>query len=178
MECDFCNKLFSTKPNLVAHQKTAKYCLEIQGKTNDQFKCRYCEKVFTCQQRLIDHTESSCKMKDKTNYEQEILKIKEEFLLYKKQEKIRSKEKDVLYDQQLKEKDLKFSTLEKSFNEKDVYISKLETKIEKLEAKIEKMGEKLEAKLEKFEDAVVTNMAATTSKFYDEEEDEIKAYKD
>ena len=137
MECEFCKKTFSTKPNLVAHQKTAKYCLEIQGKTNDQFKCRYCEKVFTCQQRLIDHTDSACKMKDKTNYEQEILKIKEEFSLYKKQEKIRSKDKDV-------------------------YISKLESKIEKLEAKLEKIGEKLEAKLEKFEDAVVTNMAATT----------------
>jgi hypothetical protein len=101
-------------------------------------------------------------MKDKTKYEQEILKIKEEFSLYKKQEKIRSKEKDVLYDQKLKEKDLQLSTLEKSFNDKDAYISKLETKIEKLESKLEKIGEKLEAKLEKFEDAVVTNMAATT----------------
>jgi hypothetical protein len=101
-------------------------------------------------------------MKDKTKYEHEILKIKEEFLLYKKQEKIRSKEKDLLYDQKLKEKDLKFSTLEKSVNDKDAYISKLESKIEKLETKLEKIGEKLEAKLEKFEDAVVTNMAATT----------------
>ena len=146
MECEFCKKTFSTKPNLVAHQKTAKYCLEIQGKTNDQFKCRYCEKVFTCQQRLIDHTDSACKMKDKTNYEKEILKIKEEFSLYKKQEKIRSKDKDA-------------------------YISKLESKIEKLESKLEKIGEKLEAKLEKFEDAVVINMAATTSKLYDEDDE-------
>ena len=31
MDCEHCKKTFSNKQNLKAHQKRAKYCLEIQG---------------------------------------------------------------------------------------------------------------------------------------------------
>jgi hypothetical protein len=144
MDCEFCKKTFSSKPNLVAHQKNAKYCLELQGKSNDHFKCNYCEKVFTCQQRLTEHKMSVCKMKDKANYETEISKIKDEFSVYKNQEKNRIQEKDSYYQ------------------EKEAYYQeKLKDKDEKLREKNEYIA-KLEAKLEKFENAVVTNMAATT----------------
>jgi uncharacterized Zn-finger protein len=55
MECEFCKKEFSTKTNLSTHQKTAKYCLELQGKENEKFKCEFCIKLFTSNKRLFDH---------------------------------------------------------------------------------------------------------------------------
>jgi len=67
MNCTFCNKEFSSKSNLVAHQKTAKFCLEIQGKNDKKFECEYCSKKFTQNQSLIDHFHS-CKEKGKKEY--------------------------------------------------------------------------------------------------------------
>ena len=126
MECEFCKKTFSTKPNLITHQKTAKYCLEIQGETNTLFKCEYCEKYFTCNQRLNEHVTNICKIKYKYNYEQEVKKLREEMVLYKKQEKTRLKDKELLFDQQRK-------FFEKTIEDKNDYISKLEAKLEKFE---------------------------------------------
>jgi len=126
MECEFCKKEFSTKPNLVYHQKNAKYCLDIQGKQNTQFKCEYCDKIFTCQQRLNEHVLNVCKLKNKINYEQEIKRIQEEFSLYKKQEKVRIKDKEKQFEQKISDK-------ERLIQEKNEYILKLEAKIEKIE---------------------------------------------
>jgi len=180
MNCEHCEKEFSTKSSLSYHQKTAKYCLEKQGKSNEQYKCSHCEKCFTTLQRLNEHQKQSCKLKDKVNYDQEINRIKDEFGTYKKQEKIKLKEKETFYLQQLKEKetsyqqqlkdkensyqqqlkdkdtysyqkDIQIASIEKALNEKNEYIAKLEAKLEKLEAK-------LDSKLEKLE-SVVTTMA-------------------
>ena len=119
MNCDICQKSFSSISSLNFHKKTAKYCLEKQGKTNDKFKCEYCDKIFTTVQRLSEHTHQTCK-------------------IYRK----------IIDEQQVKEKE---SYHEMILKEKNEYIAKLEANITKLEAK-----------LEKFENAVVTNMAATT----------------
>ena len=83
MNCEHCEKEFSTKSSLSYHQKTAKYCLEKQGKSNEQYKCSHCEKCFTTLQRLNEHQKQSCKLKDKVNYDQEINRIKDEFGTYK-----------------------------------------------------------------------------------------------
>ena len=149
MECEFCKKIFTTKQNLSIHQKTTKYCLDIQGKTNTQFKCDHCQKLFTCQQRLLDHTINVCKTKQKNEYEKELKKVTEELDDYKRQEKTR---KDI--EHVLKEKNIYIETIEEKLREKNEYITKLE------------------AKLEKFENAVVTNMAATSKLYEEDEEDE------
>ena len=61
--CLHCHKKFSTKSNLSAHQKTAKYCLEKQGKDdNGNFDCEFCQKKFRVKQTLIDHYHA-CKEK-------------------------------------------------------------------------------------------------------------------
>ena len=121
MECEFCKKEFSTKTNLSVHQKTTKYCLDIQGKNNNNFKCNLCDKYFTSHQRLSDHL-NVCKLKDKINYEIELKKVQEELSLHKKQEKIRLKEKDRI------------------IQEKNEYILKLEEKIEKYESTLVNMA--------------------------------------
>ena len=54
--CEYCKKEFSTKGNIAAHQKTTKYCLELQGKTlSDDFQCKHCIKKFTTQTNLNEH---------------------------------------------------------------------------------------------------------------------------
>jgi len=128
MECEFCKKIFTTKQNLSIHQKTTKYCLDIQGKTNTQFKCDHCQKIFTCQQRLLDHTINVCKKKQKNEYEKELKKVTDELNHYKKQEKTR---KDI--EHVLKEKNIYIETIEEKLREKNEYIAKLELKLEKLE---------------------------------------------
>jgi hypothetical protein len=160
MNCEYCTKEFSTKSSLSYHQKTAKYCLEKQGKSNEEYKCSYCEKCFTTKQRLDEHKNQSCKLKGKVDYMQEIISLKNELEICKKQEKMKLKDKDSLYQQQLKEKD---SIYQQNLKEKDIYLSNAENiinekneYISKLEAKLEKMEAKLDAKLEKLESTVTT----------------------
>ena len=74
MNCEFCNKVLSSKSSLTYHQKTAKYCLNIQGKNNAdiQYICS-CEKNFNSKHHYESHIKS-CK-KEKNN---ETMKIQEE----------------------------------------------------------------------------------------------------
>lgn len=44
-KCEFCDSSFLRKNTLINHQKTAKFCLDIQGK--DNLKNRYIEKICT-----------------------------------------------------------------------------------------------------------------------------------
>lgn len=68
--CVFCKKEFKTKQNVKTHQKTAKYCLEIQKKLEknkikkekEYFSCEYCGERFTYKHRLYSHY-GSCKEK-------------------------------------------------------------------------------------------------------------------
>ena len=56
MECEFCKNTFSTKGNLLAHQKRSKYCLALQDKKPDKvYKCKYCEREFTLKHSYADH---------------------------------------------------------------------------------------------------------------------------
>jgi hypothetical protein len=174
MQCEFCEKEFSTKSSLVYHQKTAKYCLEKQGKINEKYKCCHCEKCFTTYQRVIEHQNNSCKLKEKIKYEKDIVSVKEELATCKKQEKIRSKEKEAYYQQQIKEKESYYQQQIKEneayylqqIKEKDFYLSTFEEKLkeskdlikDKIEtiSKLEANIEKLEARLEKFEDSILS----------------------
>ena len=95
MECEYCQKVFSTKSNLSSHQKSAKYCLELQGEHKEEknFKCEYCNKVLT-QQKSLDVHIISCKEKKKKN---EMMKDTENSLLIKKLEYENESPRDYTY---------------------------------------------------------------------------------
>lgn len=95
--CDFCKKSFYTKSNLVKHQKTAKYCLKIQGKdTAGLFNCKYCNKkynqkidlqrhILVCKQRMINNATLEKEqiiqsLYDKLKEKEEIIKKHEEHI--------------------------------------------------------------------------------------------------
>ena len=61
MKCEFCNNEFITKASLIHHQKTAKYCIILQGsETHSVFICLKCNKKLSTQNRLYTH-EQTCK---------------------------------------------------------------------------------------------------------------------
>jgi hypothetical protein len=65
MECKFCKNTFSNKQNLNSHQRTAKYCLRIQGKEAQYIhECKKCEKKFSSKKDLKRHM-LSCKSNSK-----------------------------------------------------------------------------------------------------------------
>lgn len=104
--CNFCNKVFTSRNILLQHKNKAKYCLELQGKSQQsRFECKYCEKVLSTSQRLDTHI-ISCKNKKQI----------ESVLIH-----------------QLKEKDIYISSLESTIEKLESTIEKLETKLDKFE---------------------------------------------
>ena len=92
--CEFCNKIFSAKNNLYAHQKKAKFCLEKRGIAPNLIFCRLCNLGFIAKRQLERHllkctfkiTNDKCDIEDvykekmeklKTEKDNEILLIKE-----------------------------------------------------------------------------------------------------
>ena len=108
-KCQYCKKNFTTQGNLIKHQKTTKYCLQIQNDINSteteiiSYPCNYCKKHFTSNYHLNKHNniciekfkqhinELNNKIieKDKEN-EEKIKKMKEE--LYEAHEHIQELE--------------------------------------------------------------------------------------
>lgn len=141
MECTFCKKTFSTKSNLAAHVKTAKYCLEMQGKTEPIFECEFCKKALSQKATLLDHLNSCRERSQKlaenkeVEYKSMIKKLETEISKLKRSDKDTLQKKDEYYQEKIKEKN---NYYEEKLKEKNEYITKLEANIEKLEAKLEK----------------------------------------
>ena len=123
MECEYCNKTFSTKSNLSTHQTTAKYCLAKQGKENANFKCKDCSRTFTVKKILTDHVQV-CKERDRKERE---VKENEYIKTIRKLESENNKlKRNKISQQQLEEKD-------RIIAEKIECIAKLEERLEKFE---------------------------------------------
>ena len=85
MECHYCKNKFTTSKILTTHQKTAKYCIKIQGIKGLTFECDFCKKNFTQKVDLERHY-TICKNKKTKNIENEyIYKLKEKDRLIKEQ---------------------------------------------------------------------------------------------
>ena len=57
-ECQFCKHTFKNRSILNNHQKNAKYCLNIQGKKSEKYKCDFCDKYLSCKYGLKKHLET------------------------------------------------------------------------------------------------------------------------
>lgn len=76
--CNFCNKVFSNSYILKQHQKTAKFCLQLQNNLteniNDNYICEFCNKNYSTKAVLKTHY-ISCKSKKIIEDKEEIEKI-------------------------------------------------------------------------------------------------------
>jgi uncharacterized Zn-finger protein len=115
--CEFCNSEFSRKSNLINHQKTAKFCLGIQGKENKNFTCIYCDKNLTTNSALTLHKQT-CKNKSENNPKELMSENK--------------KLKDSI-DEMVKDTEQKLILKNSEIENYKENIKKLENKIEKLE---------------------------------------------
>jgi hypothetical protein len=85
--CNFCKKSYTSQSNLNNHQKTAKFCLDLQNKlsSGELIRCEYCLKEFATKKYLQQHIEI-CKQKknveqndlkkDLENFKNEIIELK------------------------------------------------------------------------------------------------------
>ena len=122
MECNFCNKKFSTLSSLNNHKATAKYCLKIQNK-DVKFKCLECEKTFTTNNSLTEHKKICKKITTKLS-SKDILIAKQESIIEQLEKQ------DKLYKEQLQKQE-------------DVYkeqLQKQQEQISELQKIIERMG--------------------------------------
>ena len=116
MKCDFCNKEFKNMSSLNYHQKTAKYCLEIQGKeVSNEYKCEYCDKLFSTKYSFNSHIDvcKESKEKDIEKYKNLYENIRTENQTYR----ILLSERDNAMKSLLLERDNTIKSLEKQIYE-------------------------------------------------------------
>lgn len=123
--CEFCKKELSSKSSLTYHQRTARFCLEIQGKILEDFKCKYCSKNFTTNQHLNDHF-NSCKVKREDDK-----KLAEEKIHSEYDDRVKKIVNE--YEEKIQKKDLEYKREVEILNNN---ISKLENKLESYEKRL------------------------------------------
>jgi hypothetical protein len=136
--CEFCKKTFFNKSNLVKHQNTAKFCLDIQNKEiKSEFLCEYCNKNFTRKDGLDEHIKV-CNEKNIYFTKKEINKLKRQ--LDKQTKTIENQNKTI---DELKTKSLEIELYKTLYEEEKQKVVKQQETIEKLASKaIENAGTK------------------------------------
>jgi hypothetical protein len=157
--CNFCNKSFVNAIVLKNHQKTAKFCIEMQKRSNQNetnnneleisYNCEYCDKKFTQKISLKTHY-NSCKAKKdldlKEEKEKEINKLKIKYEKEINELKI-SNEKEIIYLKEEKEKEINELKIS---NEKEIF--ELKQRIQSLSYELEKEKEQNKLFLEEIKD--------------------------
>lgn len=173
--CNFCNKKYATISSLNHHQKSAKFCLELQKKIDNIetkivpsiYNCEYCEKIFTTKFSLSKHIDICDNRinQDKVNDQIKELKLIEEQYLKEKSELEKQnitlqhelKEKNTLNqelklkeDQHLKDK----SELEKQIITFKYELKEKETQLKEKEHQINSQREDFLERISKLENTI------------------------
>ena len=118
IKCEFCNKNFTNKSNLIYHQKNTRSCLEKQGKKSLIYVCNFCERKLSTNERLVSHL-NICKGK---------IKVKNEENQKENQYKLKIKELEEFFQKEKEEYKSKIKELENILKkERSEYIVKIET---------------------------------------------------
>ncbi|HJN75288.1 MAG TPA: C2H2-type zinc finger protein, partial [Myxococcota bacterium] len=120
MECKYCKNNFSSKYSLRYHQKTAKYCIKIQGKRTNAFRCDFCKKTLSTKQNLMIH-QSICSHYNKYLNNQK----------WEEEKKMLMKE----YELRLQTTNSKIRDLQDQLINKDETIKELQDKLENIALK-------------------------------------------
>jgi DNA repair exonuclease SbcCD ATPase subunit len=133
MECSFCKKNLSSKSALNYHQKSTKYCLELQGIKKDLYSCIHCKESFTVKM-VFDRHLNSCKTK-KTVYldmlKEELEESKKNIMKLNEDIKILQNNK-ISLQKNIKEKTTIIEYQKLDLDKKDQQIKQLQDTIEKL----------------------------------------------
>jgi hypothetical protein len=105
--CEFCNKQYTSISNLKHHQKTAKFCLDIQSTLSKTYKCEFCSKTFDTNKYLKQHLQNYCKI-HKIYIENENLKNENIELKNKLNQQDKLLKNELKYKLDQKDKELKF----------------------------------------------------------------------
>lgn len=144
IQCEYCKQDYINLSTLKFHQKSAKFCLQIQKKLNNsitiqEFNCEYCFKKFTLKQSLQDHLNTCKKLKEikSENETQEKLKAKvkntKQYLKSKYENEIeslkRENERLTKAYQSISDKfiiqEINYKKMEKQLEAKDQYIHEI-----------------------------------------------------
>lgn len=142
VKCQYCKKSYSNAYNLSVHQKTAKFCIDIQQKqklsekdteeNSEQYSCEYCNTVFAFKHVLQNHS-IRCKVKKEHEYED----IKKKNVLLERENA------ELLQEVKIskREIELKNKLLEYMIEEKDKHIQQLLDEIQGLKEQIKNKDE-------------------------------------
>ena len=111
---------------MLNHQKTTKYCIEMQGKQPTYFECEYCNKKFTSHQNQIEH---ACKEREKENNNKQQKEFENNI---KTKYELKIQELEYL----ISNRDERIKGFESLINEKNEYIAKLEVRLDKFETTV------------------------------------------
>jgi hypothetical protein len=149
--CQFCNKEFSTLPNLRAHLKSSKKCIssrliedEEQSVKIVSFNCEYCNKEFTSKYNLSTHL-NTCKIK--SNQTQAVISKDElnELIRLREENKRLIDENNRLIDENNRLKAM-YELLEHNAIEKEKEIYELSLKVQMKEEVLKCKEEVVKAK--------------------------------
>ena len=124
IECEFCGNKFSTRSNLISHQKRTKYCLKIQGKNNKTiFECKYCNKILASEKRLKTHYDVCSKYNENKLEEKLQFIIKEKDSIISQKDSIIKELKDQIKDLQDKLENIAIRAVERPNFEDETVIN-------------------------------------------------------
>ena len=141
--CNFCSKQFTTKVNLLQHQRTVKSCLILQGKQNEEttIECVNCKKVLSLKYYKQHKIKCDIVLEEKKKHEEDVEKTK---LYSQLQEKNKNLEKENRRLKYLIENYKKYDIELKEYNNRINFLEKENDKLKSLNELLEKQNEKLQ----------------------------------
>ena len=160
--CDICKAEFTAKSSLIVHQKTAKFCLKLQEKTNTSYTCNGCNKILANKSYLDKHiVKCTALTENKLNYEIETLKELSKQQCLEIEDKINQLSKlAIKHQEDLNEKDRSMRDMRDHYESK---VSMLKTENIKLKAKVELLEDQNKLYQERLIDKATSKTNHTTN---------------